>query len=152
MRVRLLLASASLVVTGSFLTSSAHAEEAADSSSMQSGAMFGFGLGMMTVGAAGIVTGAAAYTSLSSCDDLRTKPLGDITRADLDSCSSEPFQRVGAIVGIATGGAFFLAGVPLAIFGGVSRADERASTNPGETEPTVSASIGPTGGALRVSF
>lgn len=145
MRIPIVAAAATLLFSGTV-----HAQEVADSpdsSSMRSGAVFGFGMGMMTVGAAGVVAGAAGYASISSCDDLRTMSAGDITRDHLESCESEPFQKVGAIVGMATGGALFLVGLPLSIFGGSSHPDEVASE-----KRKVTASVGPTGGSLSLTF
>jgi hypothetical protein len=141
---------ASLVIGLSTLliSSAAFAEEAADDTepAMRSGVVFGLGVGMMTVGAAGVVTGAAVFTSREdACDGLREKG-ADLTRDDVDSCVAATHQQIGSIVGMATGGAFFLFGLPLAIFGGTTPAKKEAAAE----VPTVAASVSPTEAAVRV--
>lgn len=118
---------------------------------MQSGVAFGLGIGMMTVGAAGMTASLLVYDAKGGvCDDARVRARAlEATRHDLDACVEATNQQVGAVVGMVTSGALFLFAVPITIVGGSSAGEPSVASPP---EPEVTALVGPTRASVVVAF
>jgi hypothetical protein len=139
MRVRLVAACSALV--GLLAASPARADD--DGGGMQSPAAFGIGLFLSGVGAAGLATGGYLFASAGD-------PCGEISRervptsGEIADCQTGVNKKVGGVIAMVTGGAFFLGGIPL-IAVGATPEDEQPKTR-------ATLDIGPTSGRFRLEF
>jgi hypothetical protein len=109
---------------------------------MRSPGLFGAGLFMTGAGAVGLGVGAHFFSQGSgACDGISETTIPTV--ADLEGCKTGVIEQVGGAVGMITGGAFVLIGVPLMIVGGTSDDPEA---------PQVAVSIGPSRASLSLSF
>ncbi len=118
----------------------AHADEGGG---MQSPAAFGIGIFLSGVGAAGLATGGYLFASSGEgCSNISRDRVP--SENEIAGCQSDVNQQVGGVIGLVAGGAFLLGGIPLIVVGATPE-DERPA-------PKVSLDLGPTSGALRVTF
>ena len=111
------------------------------SSGMQSPAVFGTGLFLSSVGVAGIATGAYFFNGgHAACDAIDRSAMP--SDAQIAACTTAVNKQVGGIIGLATGGAFFLAGIPAIVVGASSSS----------AAPRAAVLIGPLHVDLVVSF
>lgn len=139
-RSRLVLASV-LSIFALSLPTLAHADE---SGGMESPGLFGAGVFFTSAGIAGLATGGYFFSKGSgACDDISRSSIP--SEDQVLGCRDGVIQQVGGVVGMVTGGAFVLAGLPMMIVGGTSADDEPAPRR-------VTVSVGPTSGQLSISF
>jgi hypothetical protein len=125
----------------SMLASSARADDAA--TEMRSPAVFGVGLSLTGLGIGGVIAGGALLSSgMDACDGISRDEVPK--RSQIDACQSGVNEQLGGVVGLVTGGAFLLGGLPLIFVG--------ASSTEVEPQPVVDVSVGPLSGSLRVRF
>lgn len=144
MRLHSILAAVALV-SSLFVSRGARADES--SGGMQSPAAFGIGLVLSGIGAAGIATGGYLFASAGD-------PCGDIPRdevptdREIGACQTGMNQKVGGVIGMVTGGAFLLGGIPL-IAVGATPEDEKPSKR---ARARLRLDLAPTSGSLRLDF
>ncbi len=143
MRVHLLFASATLVAI--LAAPRAAIADDAPSGGMHSPAAFGIGLFLSTVGAAGLATGGYFFASAGDpCSDISTARIP--TPNEIDACQTSVIKKAGGVVGMVTGGAFVVAGIPL-IAVGATPEDEKPSS-----QARLRFDVAPTGGSMRLDF
>ena len=118
---------------------------------MQSPAAFGVGVFLSSVGAAGIATGAYLFSGgHAACDALDSSSIP--SDAQVDACTGQVIRQVGGVVGLVTGGAFFIAGIPVMAVGASSaRPNDQARDEP-NVAPRAALLVSPTHVDFVVTF
>ncbi len=92
---------------------------------MESPGLFALGFIFTSIGGAGLGVGGYFFNEGSgACDGISRDSLP--TTAQVDACRTGVIQQVGGGVGLATGGIFVLAGLPLLIVGAQPEDDHPA--------------------------
>lgn len=111
----------------------AHAEE---SGGMESPGLFALGFIFSGIGATGLGVGGYFFNEGSgACDGISRSSVP--STAQVEQCRTGVIQQVGGGVGMATGGIFLLAGIPLMIVGALPEDDAPPAPRYGfRVEPT----------------
>jgi hypothetical protein len=143
-RIAAAAASLSIILASS---ASARADEAsAQETTMRSPPALGVGIFLSSVGSAGLAAGGYLFaTGAGACDQLPTDQVP--TERQVDACTAGVNRQVGGVVGLVTGGAFLLGGIPLLAVG-ASPVTREASTK----KPRVALDVGPLSLGVRGEF
>lgn len=109
---------------------------------MQSPGAFATGVGLSSLGVAGLAIGGTMFSSgAGACDALPRDAMPSDTQ--IDACRAGVNQQVGGVIGLVTGGAFLLGGLPLLVVGAVPAGDDagRAAVQVGVTPTSVELSL-----------
>jgi hypothetical protein len=112
-------------------------------SGMQSPAAFGIGVFLSSVGAAGVATGAYLFSGgHAECDGLDASSTP--SEARVDACTGQVIRQVGGVVALVTGGALFIAGIPMMAVGASSAGPGSQAQNEPELAPRAALLVSPT--------
>lgn len=111
---------------------------------MRSPAALGIGIFLSGVGTAGLITGGYFFADAGDpCGGLSRER--EPTSAEVSACQTSVNAKMGGVIGMVAGGAFFVGGIPLIAVGATPKDDEPAHAS-------VRFDVAPAGGTLTVDF
>ncbi len=120
----------------------AQAEEPA--TELQSPAALGIGIFLSSVGTAGLITGGYFFANAGNpCGGLSRER--EPTNAEVSACQTSVNAKMGGVIGMVAGSAFFVGGIPLIAVGAAPDDDEPARAR-------LRLDVAPGGGTLTVAF
>jgi len=135
---------AAAFVAGCLTIVSAEPAQAEEPPEMQSPAALGIGVFLSSVGTAGLITGGYFFANAGNpCGGLSRER--EPTNAEVSACQTSVNAKMGGVIGMIAGGAFFVGGIPLIAVGATPHDDEPVHAD-------VRLNVAPNGNTLTIDF